>query len=97
MAFQGLGKLGKNILGWAETCLTVAPMEPSPIPAEIQEMKNHAMWQGLDKFGKDILAARNPFLGPRAARRRAPSLADVFSNAPLLESPCAPPDRPFHR
>jgi len=45
--------------------------------------------QGLDRFGKDLLAARNPFTAGGGARRPVP-LSVLFSGA---GSP-APPDSP---
>ncbi|KAK9908560.1 hypothetical protein WJX75_009693 [Coccomyxa subellipsoidea] len=52
--------------------------------------------QGLDRFGKDILAARNPFTNERAAQRRPPTLAAVFANAPQPNSPGLSHEQPFH-
>lgn len=53
--------------------------------------------QGLDRFGKEIMAARNPFLNERAAQRQPPTLAAVFANASQPDSPGVPSqEQPFH-
>ncbi|BDA45161.1 hypothetical protein COCOBI_06-6410 [Coccomyxa sp. Obi] len=52
---------------------------------------------GLDRFGKEIMAARNPFINERAAQRQPPTLAAVFANASQPDSPGLPSqEQPFH-